>query len=54
VLAAAMEQRERLRAFSSFFTGADAGARAALEMIAALGYESPEMARRRELLQLPR
>ena len=53
-LAAALEQRERLRAFSSFFTAGDPATLAALETIATLGYGSPEMARRLELVRLRR
>ena len=51
VTAAALEQRERLRAFSSFYTARDPATRACLEAIAALGYGSPEMARRLELVK---
>jgi hypothetical protein len=53
-LAAALEQRERLRAFSSFFTAGDPATLAALETIALAGYGSPEMARRLELVRLRR
>ncbi|HET6149354.1 MAG TPA: FkbM family methyltransferase [Polyangia bacterium] len=53
-LAAALEQRERLRAFSSFFTAGDPATLAALESIATLGYGSREMARRLELVRLRR
>ncbi|MEA2696829.1 MAG: protein O-GlcNAc transferase, partial [Myxococcales bacterium] len=51
VLAAAMEQRERLRAFSSFYTARDPQSRPTLETMAALGYQSPEMARRLALIK---
>jgi protein O-GlcNAc transferase len=51
ILAAALEQRERLRAFSSFYTRADPATLACLEMIAGLGYQSPEMARRLDLVR---
>jgi FkbM family methyltransferase len=46
VTAAALEQRERLRAFSSFYSAGDPATLASLETIARLGYQSPEMARR--------
>ncbi|HVR61180.1 MAG TPA: FkbM family methyltransferase [Polyangia bacterium] len=46
LLAAALEQRERLRAFSSYYTASDPATLAALETIAALGYGGGEMARR--------
>ncbi len=49
VLAAALEQLERLGSFSSFFS-ADAS-RQRLETIASLGFGSAEMARRRQLVQ---
>ncbi|HXI55750.1 MAG TPA: FkbM family methyltransferase, partial [Polyangia bacterium] len=51
VLAAALEQRERLRAFSSFYTARDPQTRPTLETMAALGYQSPEMARRLALVK---
>jgi len=51
VTAAALEQRERLRAFSSFYTARDPATLACLETIARLGYGSPEMARRLELVK---
>jgi hypothetical protein len=54
VTAAALEQRERLRAFSSYFTAADPATLTCLETIASLGYQSPEMARRLELVKLRR
>ncbi len=50
VLAAAMEQRERLRAFSTYYTAGDPATRASLETMAALGYQSAEMARRLALV----
>lgn len=49
VLAAALEEFERLVAFSSFYTGLDARSR--LETIQSLGFGSPEMQRRLRLLQ---
>ena len=51
ILAAALEQRERLRAFSSFYTARDPVTRETLEIIATLGYQSPEMARRLMLVK---
>jgi len=51
LLAGALEQRERLRAFSSFYTLHDPATLACLETIARLGYGSPEMARRLELVK---
>jgi FkbM family methyltransferase len=51
VMAAALEQRERLRAFSSFYTAAEPVTLACLETIASLGYASPEMIRRLELVR---
>ena len=51
VAAAVLEQRERLRAFSSFYTASDPATRACLESIAELGYQSPEMARRLDLVR---
>jgi hypothetical protein len=52
ITAAALEQRERLRAFSSFYTAGDPATRRDLERIASLGYQSPEMARRLALVNL--
>jgi hypothetical protein len=49
VLAAVLEETERLGSFSSFYTGVSAQQR--LEMIRALGFGSSEMARRLRLLQ---
>ncbi len=49
VFAAALEELERLGAFSSFFTGKEMLQR--LEVIEQLGYGSDEMRRRRELIQ---
>lgn len=49
VLAAVLEEWERLGSFSSFYTGASARPR--LEAIRALGFGSAEMERRRQLLQ---
>ena len=51
VTAAALEQRERVRAFSSFYTAKDPATLACLETIARLGYQSPEMARRLDLVK---
>ncbi|HEX3694977.1 MAG TPA: FkbM family methyltransferase [Polyangia bacterium] len=51
ILAAALEQRERLRAFSSFYTARDPATLQTLETIAHLGYQSPEMARRLALVR---
>jgi hypothetical protein len=51
VTAAALEQRERLGASSSFFTAGDPATRARLETMARLGYQSPEMARRLDLVR---
>jgi FkbM family methyltransferase len=51
VTAAALEQRERLRAFSSFYTAREPATLTCLETIARLGYQSPEMARRLELVK---
>jgi hypothetical protein len=51
VTAAALEQRERLRAFSSFYTAREPATLTCLETIARLGYGSPEMARRLELVK---
>jgi FkbM family methyltransferase len=51
ILAAALEQRERLRAFSSFYTAHDPATLQTLETIAHLGYQSPEMARRLALVR---
>jgi FkbM family methyltransferase len=48
VLAAALEQLERRRTFSSFYAGVAAGAQ--LENIAQLGYASEEMQRRHRLV----
>ena len=49
ILAAALEEWERLGSFSSFYTGESARGR--LETIAALGFASPEMERRLHLLR---
>jgi hypothetical protein len=49
VLAAVLEEMERLGSFSSFYTGVSAQQR--LEMIRDLGFGSSEMARRLRLLQ---
>ena len=49
VLAAVLEENERLESFSSFYTGASARQR--LEIIRALGFGSAEMERRLGLLQ---
>jgi protein O-GlcNAc transferase len=51
LLAAALEQRERLRAFSSFYTRGDPDTTACLETMATLGYQSREMARRLDLVK---
>ena len=51
VTAAALEQREHLRALSSFYVARDPVTRACLEKIARLGYQSAEMARRLELIR---
>lgn len=51
LMAGALEERERLRAFSSFYTAGDPSTLACLESIARLGYQSPEMARRLELVK---
>jgi len=50
VLAATLEELERLSTYSSFFTGN--ATRPRLEMIASLGFASAEMSRRLQLLQL--
>ena len=50
LLAGTLEQLERRGSLSSFFT--DIGALARLEKIAALGYGSPEMARRLQLVRM--
>jgi FkbM family methyltransferase len=49
ILAAALEELERLSTFSSYYTGE--GSRRRLELIASLGYESAEMRRRLQLIQ---
>ena len=49
ILAAALEEFEKLRAYSSFYTGEDSRRR--LQLIASLGYESAEMRRRLLLIQ---
>ncbi|WP_288143780.1 hypothetical protein [Accumulibacter sp.] len=49
VLAAVLEELERLSSFSSFYTGASALQR--LHIIRELGFGSSEMARRLSLLQ---
>jgi hypothetical protein len=49
ILAAALEEFERLGSFSSFYTGA--AARARLELITRLGYASEEMHRRLQLIR---
>jgi hypothetical protein len=51
VLASALEQRERLRAFSSFYTARDPGTHTTLETMAGLGYQGAEMARRLALVK---
>jgi hypothetical protein len=48
IFASALEEFERLHAFSSFYTGD--GARRRLELIVSLGYESAEMRRRLDLI----
>jgi hypothetical protein len=49
ILAAALEELEKLGSYSSYYTGE--GSRRRLELIAALGYESAEMRRRLLLVQ---
>ena len=49
ILAATLEEFERLGSFSSFYTGA--AARARLELITTLGYASEEMHRRLQLIR---
>jgi FkbM family methyltransferase len=49
ILAGALEELEKLNAFSSYYTGE--GSRRRLELIASLGYESDEMRRRLLLIQ---
>ncbi len=49
-LACLMEQGEKLRAFSSYFTRRERQTKATLETIAGLGFQSPEMARRLALV----
>ena len=49
ILAAVLEELERLTGFTSFYTGENSRAR--LERIAALGYESEEMRRRLRLVR---
>jgi len=51
VTGAALEQRERLRAFSSFYTAREPATLMCLETIARFGYGSAEMARRLELVK---
>ena len=50
-LACLLEQRERLAAFSSYFTASQPQTRQALETIAELGFQGPEMARRLQLVR---
>jgi len=49
ILAAALEEHEKLGAYSSYYTGD--GSRRRLELIVSLGYESAEMRRRLQLIQ---
>jgi FkbM family methyltransferase len=49
ILAAALEELEKLSTFSSYYTGESSRRR--LELIASLGYESAEMRRRLQLIQ---
>lgn len=49
-LACLLEQREKLRAPSSYFSRQDQATKATLETIAGLGFQSPEMARRLALV----
>jgi FkbM family methyltransferase len=51
ILAGALEQRELLRAFSSYYTAHDPDTLTCLTTIADLGYQSPEMARRLDLVR---
>jgi hypothetical protein len=50
-LACLLEQRERLAAFSSYFTASQPQTRQALETLAELGFQGPEMARRLQLVR---
>jgi hypothetical protein len=49
-LASALEQHERLRAYSSYFS--DLNGLANLEKLASLGFATPEMERRRQLVRM--
>ncbi len=50
LVSSVVEQHERLRAFSSYYTGADS--LESLELLKRLGFQSPEMERRRQLVRM--